>query len=435
MTHTDEQGRQDENALTATAYAEAETKANNSPRFNRRSLFTGGALGLGLGSVATALGAFSLQGTKNSNGSVAGEENKEAFFGEETLPCHGANQAGVVTPPGAHARFSAYKLRPETDAAALQRMFRLLTGDIEGLTSGDSPLADPEPELAERPARLTVTVGVGPELVNRVSPDKRPEWLASLPAFSRDKLGSGYDDGDLLILVQADDQLPVSHAHRMLQRDVLGFAEPLWTQNGFRPARGADSSRRTMRNLMGQIDGTVNPAPEDDDFDSVVWLGKESGWLAGGSALVIRRIRMELDTWDQVDRPGRDSTMGRRISDGSPLSVAEGEGDEFTPVDFDAKDSLGLSAIPMASHVRRSHSTDKAERIYRRAMNYDDGTEAGLVFACYQRDPLKQFVPIQQRLDEADVLNEWVTHVGSAVFAVLPGFKQGTTLGQSLFSV
>lgn len=413
-----------------------QTHAESARRFDRRTLFTGGAVGVGLGGALGALGAF---GASRAFGGDSGDGGSStaldpSTFGEESLPCHGPHQAGITTPRVAHIRFVAYRLRPSTDADALQRMFRVLTGDIEGLTSGESPLADPEPELAERPARLTITVGVGPELVNRVDIAKRPEWLAPLPAFSRDQLGSGYDGGDLLLILQADDTLPLAHAHRMLHRDILGFAEPHWSQQGFRQARGADESGRTMRNLMGQVDGTINPSPEEEDFASLVWLGPESGWLSGGSALVLRRIRMELDKWDLLDRPGREASIGRRLSDGSPLSAPEGESDEHTPADFEAKDALGFSAIPVAAHIRRAHSTDPSERIFRMAANYDDGAESGLLFACYQRDPLRQFVPIQQRLDEADVLNEWVTHVGSGVFAVLPGFEPGQTLGQSLFT-
>lgn len=410
-------------------------------RFDRRALLTGGAVGVGLGGAIGALSAIGVGLGRGDSGldegplgTGQGVTAGGALFGEESLPCHGRHQAGIITPPGAHIRFVAYQLRPETDVAALLRMFRILTGDIEGLTSGESPLADPEPELAERPARLTVTVGVGPELVNRVDPSKRPEWLAPLPAFSLDQLGNGYDGGDLLLVIQSDDVMPLAHAHRMLHRDILGFAEPLWNQQGFRQARGADESGRTMRNLMGQVDGTVNPAPDVDNFDSLVWLGPKAGWLEGGSAFVLRRIRMELDTWDMVDRPGREASVGRRLADGSPISAAEGESDEHTPADFEAKDSLGFSVIPVAAHIRRAHSVDPTERIFRQAFNYDDGHEAGLLFGCYQQDPLQQFVPIQQRLDEADVLNEWVTHVGSSVFAMLPGFEKGQILGESLFT-
>jgi len=420
--------------------------AEGSARIARRSLLTGGAVGLGIGGLLGAGGTLgagagwrlqraALPGVATGTGTVhsVGLDGLLPGFGGESLPCHGVHQSGITTPPGAHIRFVAYTLRPEVDRDALLRMFRVLTDDVEGLSSGKGPLADPEPELASRPARLSITVGVGPELVDRVDAAKRPDWLAPLPAFSRDELGQGFDGGDLLLIVQADDLTAVAHAARMLDRDLAGFADVLWSQQGFRQARGAEDDGRTMRNLMGQVDGTENPSPEADDFDSLVWLGSDAGWLEGGSAFVLRRIRMELDTWDMVDRPGREASIGRRLSDGSPLSTPAENATEHTPSDFDAKDSLGFSLIPTTSHIRRAHSEDPRERIFRRAVNYDEGDESGLLFACYQRDPLTQFVPIQQRLDEVDMLNTWITHVGSCVFAILPGFEAGEVIGRSLF--
>ena len=37
-----------------------------------------------------------------------------------------------------------------------------------------------------------------------------------------------------------------------------------------------------MRNLMGQVDGTVNPAPGTVDFDSLIWTTApvNRGWRA-----------------------------------------------------------------------------------------------------------------------------------------------------------
>lgn len=416
--------------------AQQDSTVGAQPRLGRRALLTGGAVGIGLGAVLGAGTALGLTPRGSTDAAAAeasravGTSGKLAGFGGERLSCHGVHQAGIVTVPAAHTHYLSYRLRPETDAAALRRMFRIVTGDIEGLTSGAAPLADPEPELAARPARLSVTVGVGPELVNRVNPSMAPAWLGPLPAFQRDALDGRFDGGDLLIILQADNLLPIAHATRMFARDLTSFAELQWTQQGFRQARGAESDGTTMRNLMGQVDGTVNPAPDEVDFDDLVWLGPDAGWLAGGSAFVLRRIRMELDTWDQVDRPGREHTIGRRLADGAPLTG----GDEHTPADFEATDALGFPVIATAAHIRRARSVDPAERIYRKGVNYVDGSEAGLLFGCYQRDPLRQFVPIQQRLDELDMLNQWITHTGSAVFAILPGFKAGGMLGETLFS-
>ena len=414
-------------------------------RLSRRALLTGGAVGAGIGALLGGGGTYGALGLRDERLRREAELDASVVpalsdvaeapgFGGEALSCHGTHQAGIATVPGALVRHIAYTLLPDTDRAALARMFRILTGDIEALTQGVGPLADPEPELAARPARLAITVGVGAELVSRINPKSKPAWLGPLPAFSLDDLGHGYDGGDLLLTIQADDQLPIAHAARMLHRDLERFAEISWVQQGFRQSRGTEAPAFTMRNLMGQVDGTVNPAPVDPDFDSLLWLTEADGqpWLAGGSAFVLRRIRMELDTWDRVDRPGREQTIGRTLADGAP--VTHPDGGEHAEADFDAKNALGLSVIPAAAHIRRAHSTDPSERIVRRAVNYDDGHESGLLFGCFQRDPAKQFVPIQQRLDEADMLNEWVTHTGSAVFAVLPGFRSGEILGASLLA-
>ena len=74
--------------------------------------------------------------------------------------------------------------------------------------------------------------------------------------------------------------------------------------------------------------------------------------------------------------------------------------------------------------------------IARRGFNYDasaaGGTDAGLIFGSFQADPLTQFVPIQQRLAQADLLNLWTTPIGSAVFAIPPGCEPGGYLGETL---
>jgi dye decolorizing peroxidase len=74
----------------------------------------------------------------------------------------------------------------------------------------------------------------------------------------------------------------------------------------------------------------------------------------------------------------------------------------------------------------------------RRGYNYDEPptatglADAGLLFAAYQADPRTAFVSVQQRLAASDALNRWLTHVGSAVFALPPGPQEGEYVGQGL---
>jgi deferrochelatase/peroxidase EfeB len=77
--------------------------------------------------------------------------------------------------------------------------------------------------------------------------------------------------------------------------------------------------------------------------------------------------------------------------------------------------------------------------IRRRSYNYTDGLDptgqlnAGLLFISYQNDP-QNFVRLQNRLGANDLLNEYIRHIGSAIFAVPPAPSQGHYIGQSLFS-
>lgn len=407
-------------------------------RVSRRHLLIGGAAA-GVGAVAAIgidAGVRTWQDSNAHDGAASnsptGSDVSTVFFGDETVSPYGAQQAGIISPrpAQAHVRLAAFDLLAGVDAAAIQRMLRVLSSDIERMTAGDPALADSEPELASRPARLTVTIGFGSELVRRVNAAAVPAWLAPLPAFSRDQLTDAYSGGDLLVNIQSDDPLTVAHAYRMIMRDLTTFAAPRWVQTGFRRAVGAEPSGTTMRNMMGQVDGTSNPNPEVDDFDGLIWEPMSAGWLAGGSAFVLRRIDMNLDQWDKLPRDAREETIGRDLAVGAPLTGSK----ETDAPDFEAKDALGRPVIANFAHIRRASSSDPGERILRDSTNFEENGKAGLLFGCYQADPLKQFVPIQRRLDELDLLNQWITHVGSAVFAIPPGFERGGYLGETLFA-
>jgi dye decolorizing peroxidase len=113
-------------------------------------------------------------------------------------------------------------------------------------------------------------------------------------------------------------------------------------------------------------------------------------------------------------------------------------GGENDAPDFDARDSLRLPVIPDFAHVRRAHATGSEDVIARRGYNYeadasaDAPAEAGLLFEAFAHDPVAQFVPIQRRLAEIDMMNLWTTPVGSAVYAIPPGCELGGYLGDTL---
>ncbi|GAA4082142.1 Dyp-type peroxidase [Nonomuraea soli] len=341
----------------------------------------------------------------------------------QVVPFHGDHQAGVATPPQAHAAFLAFTLMPSTTREGLARLLKLLTDDARRLTQGRPALADTEPGLAELPGNLTVTFGLGPGAMRAAAlPRLRP-----LPRFTIDRLQERWSGGDLLVQLCCDDPVTLAHAQRMIVKDTRSFAKLAWVQKGFRQA--TQRPGLTQRNLMGQLDGTVNPQPGTPGFDRAVWIG--DGPLRGGTMLVLRRIRMHLDRWDAADSAAKEFTVGRRLDTGAPLTGTH----EHDEPDYGRLTELGFPVIADEAHIRRAHVADPGLRMLRRAYNYDDGPDdIGLLFAAYQADVETQFTAVQRRLAEVDLLNEWTTPVGSAVFYLPPGCGEGGWIGERLLT-
>lgn len=248
--------------------------------------------------------------------------------------------------------------------------------------------------------------------------------------MDHDKLEERWMGGDLLVMVQADDETSLAHASRRMLVDARPFAQPRWIQDGFWRGVDPDGYPVTGRNLFGQVDGSRNP--EAEELGQALW--SSDGWMADGTQLVVRRIKMDLDEWDTVIRDRQEESMGRALVDGAPLTG----GGERDDVDL-AAEVDGVLAVALDAHVRRAHPAEnRGRRMLRRSVNYshvdDAGNEtAGLIFMALQTSIAEQFIPVQQSLDASDALNEWTTAIGSAVFALPPGFTSQQHLAAGLF--
>lgn len=381
-------------------------------RFSRRTLLTGGVGLAGLGVGAAAVGV--------------GHELSEPTAGPSTLPFFGEHQSGIVTPMQTHAAFIGLDLLDPADHSALQGMLRMWSQDAANLTQGRPGFSDTEPELAVVPARLSIAVGLGPRaFASAALARRRPSWCAPLPAFSIDRLEDRWGQTDTVVAVAADDPMTLAHAVRTVTAPVRRRTRVRWIQQGFHHGR----------NLFGQVDGTVQPGA--DRYDDLVWDdGADQPWMAGGTSLVLRRIAMNMDTWEALDRRGRELSVGRTLDTGAPLTgTTESDDPVFTAT------KGGIPVIPESSHIARAHQRSDREQFLRRPYSYDmpppgidgDSSDSGLIFAAYQRDPVAQYVPVQQRLSDHDALNEWTTPIGSAVYAMLPGARESSYLGAPLF--
>lgn len=399
-------------------------------RSTRRGfLSAAGAAGVG---AALAPGAAAAASAQATSGAVS-------FYG--------AHQAGIATPTQQYLQFVSLDLASDAAASDLQGLLQnlsaaaslLSTGrPVGALNTGELAPVDTGEALGLGPARVTITFGLGPSAFRRVGlSHMRPAPLVDLPAFSGDQLESEISGGDICIQACADDPQVAFHAAHDLIRLASPTATARWLLAGF--GRIANSRKQvTPRNLLGFKDGTDNIMVEDKQaLDRFVWAGvpESPAWMRGGSYLAVRRIAIALTAWDQTGLDQQQQSIGRYKISGAPL----GEKREHQPPDLRARHRGGF-VIPGSAHIRlASPSNNDGQRILRRGYSYVDGLtdgeiDTGLLFLAYNRDPRKQFIPIQRRLADGDALNAFATHIGSAVFAIPPGARPGGYVGEGLFA-
>ncbi len=306
---------------------------------------------------------------------------------------------------------------------------------------GDFPAHVPPPDTGEAldngASRLTITFGFGPTLFSYNGKDRyglaaqRPQALADIPPMKGDALQTELSGGDLCVQACSDDPQVAFHAIRNLTRLARGLAVMRWSQLGFNRAATTSQLQQTPRNLMGFKDGTNNLKIEDTALlKQHVWVPKtdDLAWMCNGSYLVTRHIRMDLEAWDRGFLGDQENVIGRHKVSGAPL----GKQHEF--------DTLDPATLPDTSHIRLAHG-DGSIKILRRGYSFTDGMDsqtgeldAGLFFIAFQRDPRTQFIPLQMNLANNDGLNEYITHVGSAIFACPPGTQDGGFIGETLFA-
>jgi deferrochelatase/peroxidase EfeB len=408
-------------------------------RLSRRQMLT--ATGVGAAGLAASGVAGALVRTASSDPAPSGAG------GAAAVDFHGDHQAGIITPMQDHLHFVALDvltdkreelvdlLREWTAAAA-----RMTTGRDAGVIGavGGIPEAPPDDtgEALDLPASaLTLTVGFGRTLFTDGGrdrfglTDRLPPALADLPHFPNDAIRPEISGGDLCVQACANDPQVAVHAVRNLARIGFGTVSVRWSQLGFGRTSSTSRGQATPRNLMGFKDGTANPKAEDTSLmREHVWVaaGEGPSWMEGGSYLVTRKIRMVIETWDRTSLAEQEAIFGRSKGVGAPI----GRTAEFDEPDFGAVGPDGEPLIADVAHIRLAHhSTNGGAKLLRRGYNYVDGSDglgrldAGLFFIAYQRDPHRQFVPVQRQLGTHDILNEYIRHVSSGLFACPAGVR------------
>ncbi|WP_328434317.1 iron uptake transporter deferrochelatase/peroxidase subunit [Streptomyces sp. NBC_00425] len=397
----------------------------------RRLLGAAGASGLVLGAAGVAVGYAAAPAQATPLSSVGAGQ---AMF-------HVKHQPGITQGLQARGHLIAFDLAAGAGRKEAAALLRRWSETARLLMAGEAAAHDDTDVARDAgPSSLTVTFGFGNSFFARTGLEKqRPVALDPLPAFSSDHLDATRSNGDLWVQIGADDALVAFHALRAVQKDAGGAAKVRWQMNGFNRTPGATAHPMTARNLMGQMDGTRNPKPAEADFDQRIFVpadsGKDPAWMANGSYAVVRRIRMLLDDWEKLSLKAQEQVVGRRKADGAALSG----GTETTEMDLEKTDANGDLVVPINAHARITRPDQNGgAAMLRRPFSYHDGIDpdgtpdAGLLFICWQADPLRGFVTVQRKLDRGDALSQYIRHESSGLFAVPGGAAKGEYVGQRL---
>lgn len=155
---------------------------------------------------------------------------------------------------------------------------------------------------------------------------------------------------------------------------------------GFGRTSSTSSAQVMARYMLGFKDGTANIKSENKkEVDEFVWVTKDDGpdWPVGGSYLMWRKINMRIETWDRESLEGQNSIIGRvKGSDGLGSCRRD------------------CSSWP-TSVIRKSSSSGCSAR---------------------------------SRGYRNDLLNEYIVHVSSGIFACPPGIGKTGFWGETLFA-
>ena len=420
------------------------------PGLSRRKLF--GAAGVGA-AVVGAAGAGALAGRASAAQPANHLNTAVAFRGE--------HQAGIVTEAQDRMHFATFDVTTNSRDDVI-KMLADWTEMAERMTQGEeafangatgqnpyAPPTDTGEALGLPPSQLTLTIGFGPSFflkdgVDRFRiADKKPAQLVDLPKFPNEKIDPARSGGDIVVQACANDPQVAVHAIRNLARIGFGTVAVRYSQLGFGRTSSTTRDQSTPRNLFGFKDGTANlRSDETDKLNRFVWVGDGDGpaWLTGGSYLVARRIRMRIEQWDRTTLLEQERVVGRQKGSGAPMGL----NDEFDELNFSLTDKKDKPLIDERAHVRLASKDNLGGiEILRRGYNFTDGSDgfghldAGLFFIAFVRDPLKQFVPMQNAISRNDAMNEYVLPTSSAVFACPPGIREGDTStfwGSTLFN-
>jgi Dyp-type peroxidase family len=343
---------------------------------------------------------------------------------------------------------------PAEVRAATERLRELIHHELRSdlaETTPASPKDQPSAETGELGFddnydryHLTITVGFAKTAYDAlgVPADQQPQDLIPIPWEQLgDQTADGArtvakpDNGDVLLQICSDSVYVAEHVLRRIEHELADAFRIVWSQPGAQrhTSRAGRTSRREGRALIGFLDGTSNLNPRHSADDAkLVFVDPtniadyppqvppagqsqynqpqppvfpqdlrqppphEPDWTKNGTYAVVRASIVDTTAWDRRQFGEQEHTIGRWKVSGSGLDHPDDPAQLPADPDFTA-DPSGATT-PLTAHVRKTNPRgpdDAKRRIFRRGyplvLPTIEGTQRGLVFACFARTITTQF--------------------------------------------
>lgn len=209
----------------------------------------------------------------------------------------------VTDYPGQNALFIVYGLANTPEAA--ERVKGLCT-DFSALLRS---IRNRFPEW-----QASGVMGFGAEAWGRLFPERpRPKELAVFKEIKGPRYTAPSTPGDLFFHIRAGQMGACFELASIIDQRLKGVVEPIDEVHGFRYFDG--------RAIIGFVDGTENPAVDDDPRDYAV-IGAEEPRFAGGSYAFVQKYLHDMEAWNALPTEEQERAIGRRKF--NDMELAEG---------------------------------------------------------------------------------------------------------------
>ncbi|SFO27279.1 putative iron-dependent peroxidase [Mesorhizobium sp. NFR06] len=211
-----------------------------------------------------------------------------------------------------------------SDEAALSKVASVL-GELDDLVKNVG--------FRDLSGRLSCIAGIGAELWNRLSPNRRPRELKPFAPIEGAAHSAPSTPGDLLFHIRAERPDMCFEFERILLDSLGGGVTVVDEVSGFRYF--------DARDLLGFVDGTANPTGLDLPASALV--GDEDADFSGGSYVVVQKYLHDMAAWGKTPTHVQEEIIGRtkidnieiddddkpRKSHKSLATIEDGAGNEY----------------------------------------------------------------------------------------------------------